>query len=142
MAEVDRLIAASALESGTTDEIVGFYVDMILSAYRHDAEIIRLYEHRALSDRVVREMAARNSRYVASRLAALLYPRLDCAMSRVDELVVRLHTIIRGTIVHLILPDEAASWPGLDIHGEEFKRDMVTLALAWLGSDRGTGAPR
>lgn len=142
VAEVDRLIAAAALDSATTESIVGFYVDMILSAYRHDADIIRLYERRALSDRAVREMAARNSRYVASRLAALLYPRLDCAMSRVDTLAAGLHTIIRGTIVHLILPDEPAPWPRFDIHGEEFERDLVRLALAWLGPERGSGAER
>lgn len=132
VAEFDRLIEESALNKETPEEILKFYVDMIFSAYRQDGDIIRLYERRALGDETVREMAAKRSQYVASRMGSLLYPHLPWSMPRIDEMMIRLHSTLRGTLVHLILPDAPASWPGLTVESDAFKDDMARMALAWF----------
>lgn len=130
--EFDRLIEGTAFESTSPAEIVTFYVDTIFSAYRNDTDIIRLYERRALEDAVVREMAARRSKYVANRTASLLYPALSWAKSDIDKTMTRLHITMRGALIHLILPDAPPTWPDLNIHSDDFKDDMARMALAWF----------
>ncbi len=131
--DVDRFFAENAAQLKTPRQVVEFYIRLMFSSRRNDRAILRLFERSALFDKVACEMAASANRYTADAAIALLRERWPDAPPDMAETVVRIHAVIRGTVVLMVMNDHAPSWPSLSVDDPDFEDDLIDMALHWLG---------
>ncbi|MGE0665676.1 MAG: TetR/AcrR family transcriptional regulator [Sphingomonadales bacterium] len=139
-ADVDRFFGENAASLTTPGDVVEFYIRLMFSSRRNDRAILRLFERSALFDPVACEMAAAANRYTAEAAAALLAERWPDGPPDMAQTIFRIHTVIRGTVVLMVLGDHAPSWPPLSVDDPGFEDDLIDMALHWLGlppMDRG-----
>lgn len=132
-ADVDRFFAENASQLRTPREVIEFYIRLMFSSRRNDREILRLFERSALSDPVACEMAASANRYTAEVAAALLTERWPGAPVDIAATIAKVHTVIRGAVVLMVMSDHTPSWPPLSVDDPEFEDDLIDMALHWFG---------
>lgn len=131
-ADVDRFFAENEASLKTPQDVVEFYIRLMFSSRRNDRAILRLFERSALFDNVACEMAASANRYTAEAAAALLRERWPDAPADMTETIVKIHTVIRGTVVLMVLSDHTPSWPPLSVDDPVFEDDLIDMALHWF----------
>ncbi len=132
-ADVDRFFRENADTLTTPSGIIEFYIRLMFSSRRTDRAILRLFERSALSDPLACEMAAAANRHTADAAAALLAARWPGAPADAAERIVRVHTVIRGTVVLLVMGDHQAAWPPVSVDDPTFEDDLIDMALHWFG---------
>ncbi len=132
-ADVDRFFEENAESLTTPSDVIEFYIRLMFSSRRADRAILRLFERSALADPVACEMAAAANRHTAEAAAVLLAKRWPEAPADMAERIVRVHTVIRGTVVLLVMGDHKASWPPVSVDDPDFEDDLIAMALHWFG---------
>lgn len=135
--EFERILKSDHWQDLDSAAIIRRYVDLILDAYRYDTPLIRLYERRCQTDPHVREIITKNHQHVSEAIAKLLLPhRKSISHKNVKAAMAQLHTMLRGTLVLMIMPEEPPHWPGISIGSDDFKMALTQMALAFMGADR------
>ena len=130
--EFDALVDDPLGRLASSREVLRVYTRIIFSAYRADTATVRLFERRALVDPPMAERVADNSRYVVHHVARVL-ARLDPRpLAQLERLMSQWHGILRGTLVHRILPDSPPDWPPPVLADPRFDAAMSRAALPWF----------
>lgn len=135
-ADVERFFAENADALTGPAEIIEFYIRLMFSSRRADRPILRLFERSALVDATAREMAAAANRHTAEQAAAFLAARWADPPVSIEETIVKVHAVIRGTVVLMVLGDDTPSWPALSVDDPAFEDDLIDMALQWFGLPR------
>jgi AcrR family transcriptional regulator len=135
-ADVARIFRENREALHTPRQIIEFYIRLMFSSRRTDRAILRLFERSALVDATACEMAAAANRFTAEQAAIFLADRWPDPPVDIMKTIVRVHSVIRGTVVLLVMGDETPSWPDLSVDDPEFEDDLIDMALQWFGLPR------
>lgn len=130
--EFDALADTVLSEISTARRVIEAYTRIIFSAYQADALTVRLFERRALVDQGMADRVAEGSRHVVTRIAQLLTRVDPRPLREIEGLVTQWHAILRGTIMHSILPDKPSKWPPPLLNDPQFEAGMVRAGLHWF----------
>jgi len=130
--EVTRLCDPQVWRNRPADEILSMYIEMMFSAYQHDANVIRIIERRRLVDPAIARKISDLNEHVVSSFSTLLSHQSEQSISSVKKKFRVLHTLIRGFLVHRILADPGVPEHDLPISHPDFKAMAMTLALNTL----------
>jgi AcrR family transcriptional regulator len=137
MREIRDLCDSEQNRHASPAEVVALHVNIVFSAFRTDAGLLRLIERSRLEDRATHLDQSNANAEVADMIADLLVMKLpgrDAAELR--RRVFYAHSIIRGAVVWAALPDCGELGEGLQVSDPQFARAALDMALAYLDLDQ------
>jgi AcrR family transcriptional regulator len=131
--EINALCDVARVHAHNAAEIVALHVDIIFSAFRNDAGLLRLMEMRRLVDPAAHAQLVAANAEVADKIAALLQLRLpERDPISLARRVHYLHNIIRGSVVWATLPQVGDPTASLDLCDPGYADAAVAMALCYL----------
>jgi len=127
--EVTRLCDPDKWSDKTLKQILAFYVEMTLSAYQHNAGIIRIVERRRLVDPIASRALFDWREHIVSRFSLLLKKHSKLSLAEVRNQFRILHTILRGVLVHRILADPKVLNSEVKLRDSDLKAPFLAIAL-------------
>jgi AcrR family transcriptional regulator len=134
--EVTRICDPVACANMGAEEIIILYIDMMFSAYDHDAGVIRIIERRRLVDPTVAQIISDLNEHVIGSFAGLLKPHSKLTRTAMRKAFRTLHTVVRGFLVHRILADPSIPEHDHKISDPELKACVTQLALSHINTHK------
>jgi AcrR family transcriptional regulator len=132
--EVDKLTDPVRWLGKSPQDILEVYLEMLFSSYEIDNGMLRIIERRRLVDPLVDKMFTELHLNVINRYSILLEPFADeLGVGDVRARFARIHQLIRGILVHRILPNPEIIEADLPIYSQDLRETVREVAMVYMG---------
>ena len=128
---LERWAASEHWSEASCEDVLQFYINVVIGSYRQDAPVIRIIERRALVDPKTSGMIEEMNDWLVASLTRWLTPHLTAFSPEDLAVAVRqAHTMVRAVLVHLILPDDGITPDRMAMLGGDRIEGMIRQTLA------------
>lgn len=133
--EVDKLTDPARWAGRSAQDILDVYLEMLFSSYEIDNGMLRIIERRRLVDPIVDRMFTELHLNVINRYATLLEPFVrELGLDDVRARFASVHQLIRGILVHRILPNPEIIEADLPIYSQELRDTVREVLMTFMGA--------
>ena len=133
LTQLDNIVAMPPWKDADLGKLIGLFIEAMFSAFQQDGDMLRVVEHRRLTDPIVAERAAKADKYVLD----LFSKRMCAAVPAANRRKLRrrfsyAYYFVRNTLVLTVLLERSPFPTPLAITNASFRQETLRFCELYL----------